>query len=329
MLRLPSFPVLTPALETMLNSAAHADLPNLLQGFIHLGSMEASSCRVSPVHDVSCSMHEEIPHHILFSKACMDCGVVAASSQWIAGRVGLFPTKKFNKGSLICTGTSEMGFWMHVDDTQATMKSAAHQAAPTSRTSVVVILELTRMFRSSQSYILAGQPQRDVWAAMQVTTAGSQVKPTVRAEIQPGELGNECLCFMALEDMEPFSCELIWSIDDVAGCLVPGQGYIASTEDGATLGKPSMAGSVVVAEAAAIASAKGVEGEETAHKHPHSLSVGLVDHADRVVDGAASAPPLQTPRKVERRTTSSASTEQPQKTTRVAEACSRPAQKRQ
>ena len=260
----------------------------------------------------------------------MDCGVVAASSQWIAGRVGLFPTKKFNKGSLICTGTSEMGFWMHVDDTQATMKSAAHQAAPTSRTSrVVVILELTRMFRSSQSYILVGQPQRDVWAAMQVTTAGSQVKPTVRAEIQPGELGNECLCFMALEDMEPFSCELIWSIDDVAGCLVPGQGYIASTEDGATLGKPSMAGSVVVAEAAAIASAKGVEGEETAHKHPHSLSVGLVDHADRVVDGAASAPPLQTPQKAERRTTSSASTEQPQKKTRVAEACSRPAQKRQ
>lgn len=134
---------------------------------------------------------------------------------------------------------------------------------------------------------------------------------------------------MAVEDMEPFSCELIWSIDDVAGCLVPGQGYIASSEGGATLGQPSMAGSVVVAEAAAIASTNGVEGEGTAHKHPHSLSVGLVDHADRVVDGAASAPPLQTPRKVQRKTTSSASTEQPLKKRGWLQQCSRPAQNRQ
>jgi hypothetical protein len=124
----------------------------------------------------------------------MDCGVVAAPSQWIAGRVGLFPTKKFNKGSLICTGTSELGFWMPVEDnTNATISNAAHQAAATSRDSrVVLVLELTRLFRSSQTCILVGQPQHDVWAVMQVTTTDSQVKPTVRAEIQTGDMGNEC-----------------------------------------------------------------------------------------------------------------------------------------
>ena len=92
-------------------------------------------------------------HKILFSKSCMDCGVVAAASQWIAGRVGLFPTKQFNKGSLICTGTSELGFWMHVEDnTNSTISNAAHTAAPNIQKSRVgLVLELIRLFRPPQT----------------------------------------------------------------------------------------------------------------------------------------------------------------------------------
>ena len=84
----------------------------------------------------------------------------------------------------------------------------------------ILLLDLVRLYRSSVRLALCGDEGMDVWTAMRCVQGGAMSQTAnVRLLLSPGPLNSKSLVFIAAEDLEPFSQELVWSLaEKVEGC---------------------------------------------------------------------------------------------------------------
>ena len=112
-------------------------------------------------------MTTEVPSEISRTKHRADAGVIAAWSQWVPARMGLFPTKRFKQGDTILTGASAMGSWILVADASPGAAVRVAQEAGEACPVTMVVVKQVHMFRQASTMILPGQPRRGPWALMQ------------------------------------------------------------------------------------------------------------------------------------------------------------------
>ena len=92
-------------------------------------------------------------------------------------------------------------------------------------------MDLVRVFRSLTRVALVGAPDRDLWAAMRCVKASNdseaRVRVTVSLLLQPGPMGDTCLQFIAMEDLEPFGLTFLYQTE-----RIPIQGHVSRLPSG-------------------------------------------------------------------------------------------------
>ena len=219
--KLPTLPAHAPMLSSMLSDMGDMSqkMPDLTTQVTHLGTVDGATSRALPSHDSNNStmstegkpsgMAAQMPSEIAQAKRCADAGVIAAWSEWVPARMGLFPTKRFQTGDVILTGASAMGRWIPVADASPEAAVRAAQDAGMERPMTIVAVTQVHMFRQASTMILVGDPRRDLWAVMQCSCGHTGWKPNVTVEFQHGDMGDDFLGFKVVVDIEPFDGELV------------------------------------------------------------------------------------------------------------------------
>ena len=178
---------------------------------LHLGATERPAVGERPpaLHDDT-----DIPDELALAMACQELGVVAAPSQWVRRRQGLFPTRSFRAGEIIFDATTATGW----TKPSGCPMHAAREMLPHGPLAILTVEAVDTICRQPSVWALAGQPGRDPWAAMIVVQAQEKVVATVVAKASPGSSFPH---FVAAQDITPFSCELVWDIDATQGTIAP------------------------------------------------------------------------------------------------------------
>jgi hypothetical protein len=153
---------------------------------------------------------EAQPQHILhyvpapfaLQVKCMEVGLVVGPSMFFRNMNGLYATRDFDAGDIICTGANAEGRWLRDGEVKV---QANH---------LRVELQLISPFRRPHVMVLDGDPTRDPWACL--NPSPSKEHPVnVVSEIVFGEMGSSFLVFKAVRTIKAFRTELLWQ-DDVS-----------------------------------------------------------------------------------------------------------------
>ena len=141
-----------------------------------------------------------VPAPFALQVKCMEVGLVVGPSILFRNTNGLYATRDFDAGEIICTGANAEGRWLRDDEVKV---QANH---------LRVELQLISPFRRPHVMVLDGDPTRDPWACL--NPSPSKEHPVnVVSEIVFGEMGSSFLVFKAARTIKAFSTELLWQDD--------------------------------------------------------------------------------------------------------------------
>ena len=144
------------------------------------------------------------PAALALTLACVKAKLLVAPSSCVLGASGLYATRAFAKGELLCHGVSMRNGWEPAEE------------LPASPTSTLQLLLRHMFFHTrDEGAQLVGDPSRHLWTAMNSTeglSGESCADPNVEAvfgDENAVEMNNSFLAFRAARDIGAFE-ELVW-----------------------------------------------------------------------------------------------------------------------